>query len=353
MNTRYTLPRDENQNAVQAQDFRIVHALDFITDTYGDNASVDDKKKDLLKYGRNAAVGTSAATIMTLPGTELNETYVERNLITHVASASANDTQIITIEGHTAGSDISVSSITQTSGTATVTTATAHGFEKDEWIFVNGANQSEYNGIVKVLSVLDTTSFTYTVDSGASSPATGTITVNSYDKTFVVQNVTLAGQTKTALATPLARATRAFVAEQNKAFGLTGPVYVAQDVTFSSGVPQTDTAIHLIIPSGKNQTRKAATSLSSTDYWIVTSFRGSILEKAAAFADVELQVRRPGGVFREVEDIATSDAGAGIFNFNPYLVIPKNSDIRLVATADGAGTDVSGSIQGYLAIVQT
>lgn len=76
----------------------------------------------------------------------------------------------------TTPSTLSVSSITQTSGTATATTSTAHSLQTNDYVLVAGADQSEYNGTVRVLSVPSTTTFTYSVDSGATSPATGTIT---------------------------------------------------------------------------------------------------------------------------------------------------------------------------------
>lgn len=332
-------------------EYNIQHALDVIRNDYGIEVSVEEKAKDLLKFGRNQAVGTAGATIMTLAGSETNETYVNRNLITHFASGSTSDTEKIVVEGHTVGDDVSVSSITQDSGTATVTTSSAHGFEVNEWVYIEGANESGYNGIVKVDTVPSTTTFTYEVASGTSSPATGTITVNSQKKTFVSQTVTLAGQTKTALTTELARVTRAYVPSQNKATDLVGPIYIAEDVTFTSGVPQTDSAVHLIIRAGKNQSEKAATSLSDSDFWIVTSFRGSILEKGTTpTADVEFQIREVGGVFREREDVSASTGTAGVFPFGPYAIVPANADIRLFATASTNGTDVTGSIQGYLAI---
>ncbi len=74
-------------------------------------------------------------------------------------------------------SAVSVSSITQTGGTATVTTASAHGYSVNQYVTVAGANQSGYNGTFRVVSVPSTVTFTMAVDSGTTSPATGTITV--------------------------------------------------------------------------------------------------------------------------------------------------------------------------------
>lgn len=194
------------------------------------------------------------------------------------------------------------------------------------------------------------------IDSISSSSTSDTIqltveghTMTGGDRTFVVQTVTLSGRTRVALTTPLNRATRVY---NSNAVNLVGNVYVYQNTAISSGKPTDTTKIHLTVRAGKNQSEKASTSLSSTDYWIITGFRGSVLKKTAGFADVEIQARLAGGVFRQLEDVATSSGSAGIFRFKPYLIIPPNSDIRLIAVADSSGTDVSGSIQGYLASIQ-
>lgn len=75
-----------------------------------------------------------------------------------------------------APSAVSVSSITQTSGVATVTTSSAHGYKAGNYVTIAGAAQSDYNGAFRINSVPSTVTFTMTVDSTATSPATGTIT---------------------------------------------------------------------------------------------------------------------------------------------------------------------------------
>lgn len=251
---------------------RIRHAIRVIQDTYGDRVSVDVKNKGLLKFGRNFEVGTSRATVMTLPSGVLHETLQTDNTITHFASASASDTQELVVQGYT----------------------------------VSGSNF-----------------------------------------TSATQTVTLAGQTKTALTTPLCRCVRAY---NNGTTDLVGPIYFSQDVTYSSGVPQTAAAVHCMIPAGTNQTEKCATTLSQNDYWLITNVYADVTEKTAAFADFQLEVRRFGKVFRQQCDFSASTSGQGIVRFDPLLIVPANSDVRLTALADGAGTSVSGGIQGYLAI---
>lgn len=73
------------------------------------------------------------------------------------------------------GPTASVDSITQTSGVATATVSAGHGVHDGDRVRIAGADQSEYNGIHVVRYATDTT-FTFTVDSGATTPATGTLT---------------------------------------------------------------------------------------------------------------------------------------------------------------------------------
>lgn len=319
-----------------------------ILDTYGDAVSVANKKKVLRKFGESVQVQTTNTTLMDNLTGVYNETYVEQNLITHIASSSASDTGVVRIEGHTCGSDVSVTGITQTAGTATATTGAAHGFVVDEWVTIRGANEAGYNGLVKVLSTPLTTTFTYSVASGTASPATGTLLANSYNKTFTVQTVTLAGQTKTALATPLARCSRINVDEQNKATDLVGAVYVAQDVTFTAGVPASGVAC--MIPAGSNQSRKCSTTMSSSDYLLIEAIHVESAEKTSGrMATCELQIRKAGGVWLPVEDLSISAGNTFDQNMKELVVVPPNADVRIVAKASTNGQDIGATFVGALA----
>lgn len=69
---------------------------------------------------------------------------------------------------------IEASSLTQSGGTATFTASKPHGLSSNDLVYIKGADQSEYNGRHQVTVTGDTT-FTFTVDSSAITPATGTI----------------------------------------------------------------------------------------------------------------------------------------------------------------------------------
>jgi len=71
--------------------------------------------------------------------------------------------------------NLSVTSLTQTGGTATCVTSSAHGLVTGNKVWIKGASPNDYNRI-KTITVTATDTFTYPIDSGTSSPATGTIT---------------------------------------------------------------------------------------------------------------------------------------------------------------------------------
>lgn len=69
-----------------------------------------------------------------------------------------------------------VSSLTQTGGTATLVSTVNHGLSTGDYVYIAGADQTEYNGSFQI-TVTNATTFTFAVDSGATSPATGTLEV--------------------------------------------------------------------------------------------------------------------------------------------------------------------------------
>jgi hypothetical protein len=71
---------------------------------------------------------------------------------------------------------LSVTSITRSGTTATVTTSASHNFESNDRVYISGATPAGYNGNVSI-TVTGATTFTYTVDSTLTTPATGTIVV--------------------------------------------------------------------------------------------------------------------------------------------------------------------------------
>lgn len=86
---------------------------------------------------------------------------------------------------------VSISSITRVGATATVVCAAAHGLSTGDSALIAGAAETDYN-IDTVVTVVNTTTFTYTVANSPATPATGTITVKrapaGFTKTFAGMN---------------------------------------------------------------------------------------------------------------------------------------------------------------------
>jgi len=173
------------------------------------------------------------------------------------------------------------------------------------------------------------------------------------DFVFVRQTVTLVGQTETALTTALARVSRVY---NNNSTDFAGIIYIYEDDTVTAGVPQTDAKVHLMISAGQtNQSEKTATTISSTEYLIITSAFGSVNTKASTpLADLQIQIRLYGKVFRTVAIAAIATAGSNsvTVSFDPVVVIPKNADIRIRALGSANNIDVSGWFSGYFAKIK-
>ena len=72
------------------------------------------------------------------------------------------------------GSNFSITALTSAAWVATAT-AVAHGRSVGSFLFINGAVEEDYNGLVEILTVPDADTFTYAIPGLPTSPATGTI----------------------------------------------------------------------------------------------------------------------------------------------------------------------------------
>lgn len=88
---------------------------------------------------------------------------------------------------------LSITGITRSGTTATATTAVAHGLVAGDVARVSGADQAGYNGDVTLLDAPTTTTFTYAVDSGTVTPATGTVVYEGLNATLPVLSGTWEG----------------------------------------------------------------------------------------------------------------------------------------------------------------
>ena len=175
-------------------------------------------------------------------------------------------------------------------------------------------------------------------------------TLSGSNLTFVSQSVTLTGQTKATLGTPLYRITRAY---NNGSTDLVGNIYVYEDTAITSGVPSDTTKVHLKMDGPKNQSEKASTSFSSVDYGIITSVYGGISSRGTnGAAQFNLQIREFGKVFRTVLNFA-SERGETRIELEPYIIVPPNSDVRITAQGSVNNLEVVGGFNAFFGLIDS
>lgn len=178
-------------------------------------------------------------------------------------------------------------------------------------------------------------------------------TISGDNLTFGVQTVTLNGQTAVTLPTACARVSRAYNASATE---INGDVYIYEGGTTTLGVPDTASEIHLQIVAGEQQSKKAATSISSVDAWLITGITTSVVAgtPGSQVVDFDLDIKATTGVWRpQLEWSCQIGALSTVsINLDPVIIVPKNHDVRVSAlAASGTGIDVTASFRGYLATV--
>lgn len=267
----------------------IAHAERVVFSTYGDTVSVADKAKSLNKFGDNDSVGSSFETVMTLQGSEINETYVTTNIIDSIVSSSTSDTsQTITIEGHTIDG----------SGNLTFVAQDAN---------LNGQNE------VALTTPLARATRAYVKSSGTfnSTPSALVGQVSIYDNTGGIS----AGVPSTASATKLI-------------------IYAGATQTEKCATATSSQDYWFI----KYFSAAIGDSGASANYVTVR---------------IETRDIANGGPFRPLgRDIVLVPGLVGrTLEFSPMLIVPKNHDIRVRAKTDTNTAEVHAEIGGPLAIV--
>ena len=166
--------------------------------------------------------------------------------------------------------------------------------------------------------------------------------------TFLIQEVTLNGQTPVALTTPVARVSHAYNSNGTE---IVGRVTVYENTTVVGGVPSDATKIHIDIPQGLQGSFKGATTFSDNDYYILTGGFGSVSKKQEANVDFYLEVREAGGVFIQRAAVSASTGGPWDIELDPAVIVPKNADVRIRADSATNNAVVFGVFKGYLAKV--
>lgn len=75
------------------------------------------------------------------------------------------------------GANFSITTLTSAAGIATAT-AVGHGRAVSSFLFINDAVETEYNGLIQILTVPDANTFTYAITGTPASPASGSISAD-------------------------------------------------------------------------------------------------------------------------------------------------------------------------------
>ena len=137
------------------------------------DCTVDGNPATTSNVGVDDAAGRTVTLVVNPVTTKVTTLDVDGNAI-----ASARVLLETSDNGGGSGFPYQASvSIVQAAGTATVT-HTAHGLDTNDYVVIRGASPQGYNKVAQI-TVTGVNTYTYTVDSGLSSPATGT-PVSSY-----------------------------------------------------------------------------------------------------------------------------------------------------------------------------
>lgn len=165
--------------------------------------------------------------------------------------------------------------------------------------------------------------------------------------TEVIQDVTLNGQAKVLLTTPVSRVTR--IANVASATATLGDVYAYEDTAISGGVPIDPATIGNQMTIEAQSTLFAGTSTSSTSYLILMNVYGYLGKRQSATANINLEKNKVGFVPRTV-----LQAGIGTYrnmdhNFAPFYIVEPNSDLRMTSISDTAAVDIVAGFSGFYA----
>lgn len=208
------------------------------------------------------------------------------------------------------------------------------------------------NEVLLTTNAIDTISSSSGSDTGIIAVSGHTVVGVGVDAKFtrVDQYATLNGQNKVTLDTPLARCDRMF---NSNGTSLVGQVNAYEDTAISGGVPSDATKIHNVIEVGHNQTFKAATTTSDGEYLIITTVYGDVKKKTSAVVDFFVETQYPGKVFRERMPFSASTGGGSTsLKFEPFAILPPNSEIRVRGESSASNTGTSAHIYGFYAQVE-
>ncbi len=132
-------------------------------------ASIYGKSQQAATQSSGNAIATGTATSVIPIATVLSTTVTATDGTTSSITFETTSAAVI------AESVLSVSSINLSGQTATVVTDVEHELSNNVSVTISGALEAEYNVIDAIITVINSTTFTYEIEGSPTSPATGTI----------------------------------------------------------------------------------------------------------------------------------------------------------------------------------
>jgi hypothetical protein len=175
----------------------------------------------------------------------------------------------------------------------------------------------------------------------------------------VTQEVTLLGQAKATLATPLWRVYRMYNSSENLITGqgveLVGTVYCYEDTAIVLGVPTDDNKVRAQILPSNNQTQMMIYTIPADAVGYMLRGETGIQKGGNQVGSVTVQfrVREFGGVFRVSKTVGLISEGNSYFSTerHPFQTIPPLTDIKATVT-DMTGNNPIGMFAEISMIIE-
>jgi len=155
----------------------------------------------------------------------------------------------------------------------------------------------------------------------------------------VEQTAILNGQNKVVLSTPLARVLQMY---NNNGTPLLGDVYIYEDDTIITGVPQTAANVHGLITICDEQAANSLYTVDGDKYTAITQIVISVGTSNNAVAEFLIQQKLKDKVWRTLFNTTTTDTFE--FDLTIPFISPPNTDIRVLAKTGGNNLEVSATM---------
>jgi hypothetical protein len=280
--------------------------------------------------------------------TGANESEFNGTFSVTVVNASTFTYTVVSTAAAAATGTISASTaaISRSGSTATVTLHN-HGFSASQIVLISGADQSAYNGYVKVVAVTSNT-FTYAVNGTPVSPATGTLavqtcTINSTSSTNLASSPRTVGSNGTALVVCATRSVSSITRSGTTAT-VTSAAHgflVGDTITISGASPTGYNGTFTLLSVATNTfTYTVSSSLTTPATGTITATKSGTITRVGTTATVTL----PNHGYVNGQAVIISGADQSAYNGTFAITYVDSSTFRYTISSDTAASPATGTI---------